>query len=65
MNERRALFLVVLGTAISVAGGLLGLSAIHASGSVVLMGVILPLILGPYLCAEVVMRYGTSNRDHH
>jgi hypothetical protein len=65
MNERRALLLVVLGTVLSVTGGMLGLSAIHASGTVILLGMIWPLILGPYLCAEVVMRYGASGRHHH
>ncbi|HEV7482828.1 MAG TPA: hypothetical protein VGO13_06980 [Solirubrobacterales bacterium] len=46
-------------------GGLLGLSAIHANETVILLGVIVPLILGPYLCAEVVMRYGSSGQPHH
>jgi hypothetical protein len=63
MSEGHALLLVVVGTALSIAVGMLGLSAVHASGTIVLLAMILPIMLGSYLGAVVVMRYGASGRD--
>ncbi len=60
MTKFRALTLIFVGMLLVAAAAILGLSAAHANGSAVSLGVMVPMIVGSYLCSRVVMHYGAS-----
>ena len=65
MSERTALLLVYAAELLSAIVFILGLAALGAAGSMVALGVLVPLGLGSYGVSWVTMHYGSSHRDHH
>lgn len=50
----------MLGMLVATAAGVLGLHALGASESTIVLGAIAPLLVGPYLIAKITLHYSAE-----
>lgn len=62
MTEFRALMLIFAGALLVTTAAILGLSAVHANGSAVVLGGMVPAFIASHLCSRVVVHYGRPRR---
>jgi hypothetical protein len=62
MTERGAFLLILLGATVFEVVAILGMAALGAGSDLLVFGLIIPLLVAPYLSSRVVMYYGEARR---
>jgi len=62
MTEHRAFLLILVGGVVFEVVAILGMAALGAGSDLLVFGLIIPLLVAPYLSSRVVMHYGEARR---